>query len=241
MDLSEINEANPHRHPWELSRAASLLRIVADLAPLTSVADIGAGDLFFAKQLHPNYCKELFAVDAHFNSLEDDSGIHKRKDISEINSERLDLVLLMDVLEHVADDLGFLQTALSRLRPGGRVLITVPAHPFLFSDHDRKLKHFRRYRAKDLARLLTQTDVKVEEFFAFYTPLLGVRALGKVLEGLRLKSKESHVSRWRFDRQSPLTRSIEVTLNLDFHVNRFVSSLGLPTVGLSLCALATKQ
>ncbi|MCE9591587.1 MAG: class I SAM-dependent methyltransferase [Planctomycetes bacterium] len=61
-----------------------------------------------------------------------------------------DLVLMMDVIEHVEDDFFFLSNIAATLRPGALVLITVPADMKLWSPHDEAVLHYRRY---DLARL----------------------------------------------------------------------------------------
>lgn len=61
-----------------------------------------------------------------------------------------DLVLLMDVLEHVEDDYAFFSGVLARLEPGAHVLITVPADPSLWSAHDEASCHWRRYEEQRL-------------------------------------------------------------------------------------------
>ncbi|MBM7865829.1 methyltransferase domain-containing protein [Heliobacterium gestii] len=78
--------------------------------------------------------------------------------------ETFDALLLLDVLEHLDDDGAALAEAFRVLRPGGLLLLTVPAHPWLFSRHDSALGHRRRYSAADLRRLLTSLDGHVERF-----------------------------------------------------------------------------
>ena len=64
--------------------------------------------------------------------------------------DRTRVFLLMDVLEHVPDDAGFLSALVNRLRPGDHLLLTVPADASLWSEHDVSFGHYRRY---DMARL----------------------------------------------------------------------------------------
>jgi SAM-dependent methyltransferase len=61
-----------------------------------------------------------------------------------------DLLLATDVLEHVADDLGALRELRRVAAPGALLLVTVPAHPWLWSPHDDALHHRRRYRRAEL-------------------------------------------------------------------------------------------
>ncbi len=57
----------------------------------------------------------------------------------------LDIVVLLDVLEHLAEPVAALRHAANALRPGGGIVLTVPAYPFLFGQWDRRLGHYRRY------------------------------------------------------------------------------------------------
>jgi SAM-dependent methyltransferase len=58
---------------------------------------------------------------------------------------RYDIVCALDVIEHIEDDRMALRWMQERVRPGGLLLITVPAHPWFFTRHDEALGHHRRY------------------------------------------------------------------------------------------------
>ena len=61
-------------------------------------------------------------------------------------ADSYDLIALLDVLEHVPDDKGSLAAIFTRLKPGGALLLTVPANPWMWSAHDVAHHHHRRYR-----------------------------------------------------------------------------------------------
>jgi SAM-dependent methyltransferase len=83
-----------------------------------------------------------------------------------------DLVLMLDVLEHIEDDAGALAGLFRLLRPGGHLLLTVPALPSLWSAHDEANHHYRRYRAGALRRLLAGDGFDVVECrYAFFWSL----------------------------------------------------------------------
>ncbi len=69
-------------------------------------------------------------------------------------SQSFDAVCLFDVLEHLPDDTQALHECARVLRPGGCLLLSVPAFPALFSGHDRALGHYRRYTRSSLRLLL---------------------------------------------------------------------------------------
>lgn len=82
-----------------------------------------------------------------------------------------DVVLLLDVLEHLDDDLAGLRAAHRVLREGGVLVVTVPAYPWLWSGHDVALAHRRRYVAAGLRQLVESAGYRVERLSYFNTLL----------------------------------------------------------------------
>lgn len=71
------------------------------------------------------------------------------------SSEKFDMVIATDVIEHIEDDTTAVKKMLSLLKPEGLLLITVPEGQWLFGHHDIMLQHYRRYSKRTLKKLLT--------------------------------------------------------------------------------------
>lgn len=69
-------------------------------------------------------------------------------------NEIFDLVLALDVIEHIDDDRAAVKEFYRVLKPGGRLIITVPAFQFLWSEHDQAVHHMRRYTRPGLLNIL---------------------------------------------------------------------------------------
>jgi len=78
-----------------------------------------------------------------------------------IPDDWVDIVVAMDVLEHIEDDASALREILRVLRPGGHLVITVPAHQALWSAHDVSLGHVRRYSRAHLMQTLADSHFSV--------------------------------------------------------------------------------
>ncbi|WP_420141734.1 class I SAM-dependent methyltransferase [Sphingomonas sp.] len=96
-----------------------------------------------------------------------------------------DLIVLLDVLEHIPDDKAALAALRPKLAPGGRLLLAVPAMPSLWSGHDVAHHHQRRYTRATLDAVTAAAGYRVIHRTAFNTLLLpaivGVRLLNKLL------------------------------------------------------------
>ncbi len=95
--------------------------------------------------------------------------------------KKFDLILALDVLEHVDDDSKALTLLRNNLAKGGKIIISVPAHKFLWSSHDEALNHKRRYHANELKGKLKDAQLKIE-LFSYYVvspffPILFYRTL----------------------------------------------------------------
>ena len=71
-----------------------------------------------------------------------------------------DLIMALDMMEHVEDDRALLSEFHRVAAPGARIMLTVPAHPFLWSEHDEALHHYRRYQRKPLLNLLKESGFR---------------------------------------------------------------------------------
>jgi SAM-dependent methyltransferase len=98
--------------------------------------------------------------------------------------ERFDLICLFDVLEHIEDDTETLKQLQRRLRPGGRLLITVPAYAWLWSQHDAFMHHHRRYTATSLQQVIARAGLKTARMTYFNTLLAPMIMLARALSAL---------------------------------------------------------
>lgn len=91
-----------------------------------------------------------------------------------------DLIVLLDVLEHIADDLGTLAALRSKLATGGRLLVTVPAAPWMWSAHDAAHHHQRRYTARTLEGVFRAAGFRIRYRSHFNTLLFPLIAAARI-------------------------------------------------------------
>ncbi|MBK6592258.1 MAG: class I SAM-dependent methyltransferase [Burkholderiales bacterium] len=144
-----------------------------------------------------------------------------------------DLVCLLDVLEHIEADAAAMTRVARLLKPGGRVLLTVPAYGWLWSAHDTAHHHHRRYTASAVRSLAGQAGLVVQRVGYFNTllfPLIaGARLLGKLLS-LSNRSDAALPNRW-----------VNALLRLIFASERHVvAHTGFPW-GVSVIAVMTAR
>jgi 2-polyprenyl-3-methyl-5-hydroxy-6-metoxy-1,4-benzoquinol methylase len=91
---------------------------------------------------------------------------------------RYDAVFLLDVIEHIRDDAAFVSAALRHLRPGGLLVVNVPANAWLTSDYDRVAGHLRRYSSRNLISLFNSCGIETRGIWPWglsMVPLLFAR------------------------------------------------------------------
>ncbi|MGA1868181.1 MAG: class I SAM-dependent methyltransferase [bacterium] len=94
--------------------------------------------------------------------------------------KEFDVIGAFDVLEHVDDDTSVFQEMYKAIKPGGGILVSVPQHPFLWSQRDECLHHKRRYTRHELLKKLNLSGfevVRVTSFITFPFPLMVLSAL----------------------------------------------------------------
>ncbi len=253
MDLVERQEG-AGRHPWETAR----FRFVANLiqkhysgtAPF--VTDIGCGDGFFLQNLRKRWKSGKFAgldialPDEEIATLNaqaegDVQFFNDRDQMLASVGRPADIVLLMDVIEHIEDDRGFLLDLRSSdvISDNTILIITVPAFMSLYTAHDDYLKHFRRYSLSQ-AREAAQAGgfiTKVAGYF--FSSLVLPRFASMVREKLWGTRDQSGIGGWRHGRF--LTGAIEGGLVLDAHATSIISRTGIPLPGLSVFMVCQRQ
>jgi SAM-dependent methyltransferase len=178
------------RHFWFRARnraiAAALRRSRPPLPPDGRVLELGCGNgnvLGVLKAAFPE--GTVVGLDLHEEGLAHArtraEGLLVQADLSDPPFQRaFDLVCLFDVLEHLDDDARALRRTARLLRPGGRILLTVPAHPWLWSAFDEAGGHRRRYTGRGLRGLLENEGYRV----TYFTPYMGL--LLPLMAGARL-------------------------------------------------------
>jgi SAM-dependent methyltransferase len=91
-----------------------------------------------------------------------------------------DLIAVLDVLEHLDEDRAALVSLAARLKPAGRILITVPAHPWMWSAHDEVNHHKRRYTRRTLAAAVSDAGLKLETMRWFNSLLFPLAAAARL-------------------------------------------------------------
>ena len=233
MDLKEedILGADIGRHWYYRSKAAALRRMVRGLRP-TRILDIGAGSGFFSRHLlAESGAQSALCVDIGYASDRDDNEGGKpvlyRRDTGPTDC---DLVLMMDVLEHVDDDRGLVRHYAAKVPTGAHFLVTVPAFRFLWSGHDVFLEHKRRYRLNVIEATMGDAGLQVVRgayYFGLVFPLAAA---------VRLATRNTTEPRSSLKKHGALTNGILTTVCAAelplFPVNRLA--------GLSAFVLARK-
>ena len=99
----------------------------------------------------------------------------------ELADGRYDMIVLLDVLEHIEDDVGSLRVLRRKLAPGGRMVLTVPAAPWLWSAHDVAHHHKRRYTAATLRAAFAAGGLRVRHISHFNTLLYPLVAAARII------------------------------------------------------------
>ena len=146
-----------------------------------------------------------------------------------------DAITALDLLEHIADDAAALREFARVLKPGGVLIITVPACPFLWSEHDEALDHLRRYRAARLRRIIAESGLVIERLSPLITFLLLPIAVLRVLQ--RLRPRKSGPQTALIIPPRAVNSLLTKLLLLE---NRWLLHFNLP-VGVSLMATARKR
>ncbi len=173
-------------HWYYRAKSAAVLALLGAARP-ACVLDVGAGTGFFSRQLlRRDHVTSATCVDPGYGCDRDELIEGKpllfRRSVARASA---DLVLLMDVLEHVAEDAGLLRSYVRQVDSGTRFIVTVPAFSWLWSGHDVFLGHQRRYTLGQIRGVVEASGLVVEDTCYLYGALFPLAAATRLLGRLR--------------------------------------------------------
>jgi SAM-dependent methyltransferase len=236
--MAEVEDA----HWWFAARRAIVDRIIerlglpCDAAILEPGCGTGGNFPMLARR------GRLFALDADASAV----GFAQARGLAQVapgflpeaipfGDQCFDLIVMTDVLEHLDDQAGTLRALNSRLRPGGWLLMTVPAMPWMWSDHDVTHHHRRRYRARQLRDLVAAAGFEVN-YLSYYNFLLFPLIAG-VRMWQRLSVRDGDGATPHHDLAMP-PPAINSMLRRIFSCERFLIGAARVPFGVSLIVLA---
>ncbi|WP_278391314.1 class I SAM-dependent methyltransferase [Sphingobium yanoikuyae] len=238
MDRSAYTSMNAQEgeHWWFVARRAIIDGLIRDHVALPDDARIleagcGTGGNLALLAQHGNvdaleYDDEARAIAAARGVATVEAGALPEK--VGFGDRRYDLIALLDVLEHVDQDEASLAALRGRLAAGGRLLVTVPAVPWLWSDHDVLHHHKRRYTHDGLARVAAAAGLRVEAS-GYFNSLLFPLAVAQRLAHQLLRREaplDARPAPW-------LNRSLQQVFAAERHM---LGRINFP-IGLSLYAI----
>lgn len=153
-----------------------LLREITNLARLNEeIVDFGAGDGMFAIPLHQQgYKPTCVEIDPGLMAHLRNSGLRVVDSLSSIPNDSVDFLYSFNVLEHIKDDQSMLAEWVRKLRPGGTLLLYVPAFQNIYNSMDLQSGHYRRYRLRPLRAQVSAAGFTVDRIR--YVDSIGILA-----------------------------------------------------------------
>ncbi|MCU0729411.1 MAG: class I SAM-dependent methyltransferase [Sphingopyxis sp.] len=233
-----MNAVENH-HWWFVARRqilASLIERTVRPAPDARVLEAGCGTGGNLSLLARFGQLEAFEYDAEARALAAEKNVCVIKagalpDGIDTSGAPYDMVAILDVLEHIDDDVASLASLRAVTRKDGRIVLTVPALPALWSSHDELHHHKRRYTKASLQRALVDAGWDIEQSGYFNSLLFPVALLQRLWAKLRGKAEPVDAL------PAP---ALNAALRMVFAAERhLIARLPLP-IGLSLFAIARR-
>jgi SAM-dependent methyltransferase len=134
----------------------------------TYTAEMAAGARkIVAMDMEPTFVEEAARRLRRHANVQLACGDATAADIPRPNGEAFDTVVLLDVLEHIKDDVGLLTRLGRQLGPGGHLILKVPAMPSLYSPMDEAIGHWRRYDKTGLTQAIGRAGLDVVRVWSF--------------------------------------------------------------------------
>lgn len=150
--------------------------------------------------------------------------------------QSVDVLVMLNVLEHIEDDVAALRNAYRLLKPGGSLVIEVPAGPYLYDSYDSALCHFRRYTSTDLEGKLRSSGFNIIRKSHLGFVLFPAFAAVKILNKMRSARKQKLVVQ---KQAASTSTSGIVKFAMQFELSHLTNRISLP-FGIRVLATAKK-
>jgi SAM-dependent methyltransferase len=236
QQMAELDD----RHWWYCARRkiiADLIRREARLPPNPQILEIGCGTGHNLAMLSGFGHVEGLELDEEARTISQERlgrsiMSSPLPELTGVPERHYDLIGAFDVIEHIDDDQAALASIATRLKPGARFIMTVPAHQWMWSAHDAVNHHKRRYSRRSLKALIEGSPMKLEKVGYFNSLLFPLAVAERAAS--RLRGKENADVKLP---PAPLNMALEKV----FAAERYLAGrLPLPP-GLSLFAVASAR
>ena len=153
-------------------------------------------------------------------------------ELGEVSDRHYDLIGAFDVIEHIEDDAAAIASIAGKLKPGGKFVMTVPAHQWMWTAHDTVNHHKRRYSKRSLKALIERSPMKLGKI-GYFNSLLFPLAIAERAAS-KLRGREDADVKLP---PAPLNATLEAVFRAECYL---VGRLPLPP-GLSLFAVASAR
>ncbi len=243
MDLRELTPdggdqpIDPATHWYYRSKCKAVLQAIAGITP-TSVLDVGAGSGFFAREMLRRVpsLRAATCVDSGYTTSTTEFVDGKPLFfVPSVTDAQADLLVMMDVIEHVADDVALMREYVAQAAPGAHVLVTVPAFAALWSGHDDYLQHYRRYSLASLTDAVRAAGLTLERCHYIYGALFPLAAASRIGARLRarLAGKNEPAKSALREHAAPVNWLFEKICDAEMHVAARNKLAGLTVLALA--------
>jgi SAM-dependent methyltransferase len=181
------------RHWWYRARRqvlAALIERAAKPGPEAKLLELGCGTGHNLSMLGQFGTVDALELDEQARAIaEQRLGRAVMSDplpeLASVPDRSYDLIGAFDVIEHIADDSAALASIATKLKPGGKFVMTVPAHAWMWSAHDVVNHHQRRYSKRALKQLIAAAPLKLERIGYFNSLLFPVAVAERLASKMR--------------------------------------------------------
>jgi SAM-dependent methyltransferase len=227
-------------HWWYVARRRILSDLIRRKVPLPAdarVLEIGAGTGHNFEMLESFGRLDAVEIDDEARALSEQRlgrplSAAPLPELPGIEDGAYHLIALLDVLEHVDEDRASLASIATKLAPGGRIVLSVPAYQWMWSAHDEVHHHKRRYSKAGLRRVISEAGLKADLLTHFNSLLFPVAAAARIAgKAMRKQDSDDKMP------SAPINKLLTGIFGLERHL---VGRIPLPA-GVSMVAILSQR